>query len=374
MFNFATFINFFCIINSIILSTILLLKSKDNHNIILAIIVLLPSLAQISNTIISLGYFKVAFVVFPLHLLLNFLWSPLFYYYVLKTIGQKDRFYLKDTIHLIPFFFCLVFFIDFGLHSLDFKYLFFEQIKSGSIPLGLSIVDMIMILQMFLYFVLSYIKVKKYQSVIVHVSSNIESIKFNWILSFIKICIILWIVTMFPFFLFPKIQIFLYLMPIGSAVTFIFIVYQSLSNPINNEDKMLLKLVPSIDQKNVSKIKQEPIAEEIENRAYLIKQYLENRKPYLDSNVNITRFSSDLNENVHNISNTINQYFEMSFFDLINFYRISEAKKLLTIANLKTNTIEKIAYDVGFNTPSSFYRAFKKHEKMTPKEYILKST
>lgn len=369
----ATFINSFCILNSLILSGILLTKTKNNNNLLLSIIVLLPTLAQISNTIINLGIFKVAIIIFPIHLGLNFLWSPLFYYYVLKTIGQKEKLFLKDAIHLIPFLICIIYLVHFGMLSWNSKIDFFEEIRNGFIPLGLSILDMFMIVQMFFYFIISYLRVKKYQKDIVHVGSNIESIRFNWIVQFIKLCILLWILTMFPFFLFPKIEVFLYLMPLGSGITFIYIVYQSLSNPIDDEEKKLLKLVPELGNDNSTKRLQEPIREEIENRAILIKKYLQTQKPYLNSNVNITRFSSDLNENVHNISITINQYFEMTFFDLINFYRIEEAKTLLTKENLKNNTIENIAFDVGFNTPSSFYRAFKKQNKMTPKEYIQRS-
>ncbi len=104
--------------------------------------------------------------------------------------------------------------------------------------------------------------------------------------------------------------------------------------------------------------------EESEVRYQKILAYLDNHKPYLDTKINITKFSGDLNESVHNISLSINQKFNMTFFELINSFRIKEAQYLLKNADLSKTTIENIASEVGFNTPSSFYRAFKKYTQI----------
>ncbi len=57
----------------------------------------------------------------------------------------------------------------------------------------------------------------------------------------------------------------------------------------------------------------------------------------------------------------------MSFRDVVNGYRVEEAKKLLR--EDQQLTVLAIAHRVGFNTNDAFYRAFKKHSDATPAAY-----
>lgn len=58
---------------------------------------------------------------------------------------------------------------------------------------------------------------------------------------------------------------------------------------------------------------------------------------------------------------------EMSFSDILNSFRVEHAKTLLRSTD-KTNI--DIALESGFTCERSFYRAFTKAVKMTPKEYL----
>ena len=55
-----------------------------------------------------------------------------------------------------------------------------------------------------------------------------------------------------------------------------------------------------------------------------------------------------------------------SFFDYVNGWRIEEAKPLIRNGE---QTVLAIAYEVGFNSRSSFYAAFKKQTGVTPSAY-----
>jgi AraC family transcriptional activator of pobA len=55
--------------------------------------------------------------------------------------------------------------------------------------------------------------------------------------------------------------------------------------------------------------------------------------------------------------------------DLIHQRLMLEAKREIVTRN---KTIQDIAYELGFETPSYFARFFKKYEKLSPKEYLLK--
>ena len=55
--------------------------------------------------------------------------------------------------------------------------------------------------------------------------------------------------------------------------------------------------------------------------------------------------------------------------DFINKYRVEEAKKKLSSRTYKQFTILAIAYEVGFNSKSAFYNAFKKFTDTTPTKF-----
>lgn len=64
------------------------------------------------------------------------------------------------------------------------------------------------------------------------------------------------------------------------------------------------------------------------------------------------------------LSEFINSYFDMNFNSFINKYRVEEAKKI--ILENSDKTILNIAFEVGFNSLSVFYKAFIKFENITP--------
>ncbi len=101
---------------------------------------------------------------------------------------------------------------------------------------------------------------------------------------------------------------------------------------------------------------------------------LEKQKLYKRHALTISEFSKAIDEPVYKISRTLNQHYGKSFPELINHLRISEIKEELVKNDNQTTKIESLAYEAGFNAPSSFYVAFKKELGLTPKEYKNRSS
>lgn len=94
--------------------------------------------------------------------------------------------------------------------------------------------------------------------------------------------------------------------------------------------------------------------------------FMQEQKPYLDFDLTLQKLASQLEMPERELSVLINHSIGTHFFDFINEYRIEDAKRILANPNKKDLTILEILYQVGFNSKSSFYTAFKKITNQTP--------
>jgi len=109
--------------------------------------------------------------------------------------------------------------------------------------------------------------------------------------------------------------------------------------------------------------------DEAEKYKTLLFEKISNEKLYTDPTLTLKKLAELLSIPYYQLSQIINQKMEKNFTDFINEYRIEEAKSLLANPAYRDEKIESIAYDSGFNTPSSFYAAFNKFIGSTPTQY-----
>lgn len=105
---------------------------------------------------------------------------------------------------------------------------------------------------------------------------------------------------------------------------------------------------------------------------YLFKQlndHLNTNKSYLEYDYKISDLARETSIPSHHISELLNKYYDKSFSELINSYRIEEAKRMLINGDLKTKT-SVLGYEVGFNSKTTFYYWFKKITGMSPKNFF----
>lgn len=107
----------------------------------------------------------------------------------------------------------------------------------------------------------------------------------------------------------------------------------------------------------------------MDDYAKRITEVLQHKKLYLDENLTLSVLANHTGLAAHHISQTINEKLGMNFFELINSYRVEEAKQMLQNPNYNNVSIEGIAYDSGFKSKSAFNAFFKKHTGLTPTEY-----
>ena len=96
---------------------------------------------------------------------------------------------------------------------------------------------------------------------------------------------------------------------------------------------------------------------------------LEEEHVYRQNDISLAALADMLGTTRHNASQVINENFNLSFFELINKFRIAEAQRLFENEDNDMKIIE-VAYEVGFNNKVSFNKSFKKYLSQTPSQYL----
>lgn len=86
-----------------------------------------------------------------------------------------------------------------------------------------------------------------------------------------------------------------------------------------------------------------------------------------DNNINLSMLCERLDESPQDVSQAINQSEYQSFYHMIHQHRIADAQSLLL--SRPELSILNIAYEVGYNSKSTFNNAFKKFASCSPSEY-----
>jgi AraC-like DNA-binding protein len=94
---------------------------------------------------------------------------------------------------------------------------------------------------------------------------------------------------------------------------------------------------------------------------------MDTQKPYLNHQLKLSDVAAAVSSNRTAVSNCINQQRGCTFSQFINDYRISHAKQLMS--NQPNLKISEVWMASGFNTESSFFRAFKSVTGTTPAEW-----
>jgi len=90
------------------------------------------------------------------------------------------------------------------------------------------------------------------------------------------------------------------------------------------------------------------------------------KRYYLNNLASVSGLSKKIGESSHHVSQVINERMNKSFFELLAYYRVKEAKRILLEDKLKKYTVEELADAVGYNSKSAFNNAFKKFSGQTP--------
>ena len=96
---------------------------------------------------------------------------------------------------------------------------------------------------------------------------------------------------------------------------------------------------------------------------------MEVEKLYLETELTLQELADRVGAPAYQISQAINEGLNKNFYDLINAYRVDEAKQLLLNPTNSNFTILSVAFEAGFNSKTTFNTVFKKFTGLTPSDF-----
>lgn len=101
-----------------------------------------------------------------------------------------------------------------------------------------------------------------------------------------------------------------------------------------------------------------------------LKNHLEQTQSYLNPEFNLKKLADALEISERHISAAIKVETQLNFSQYINDLRIKYLLENFTVESIKEKKFNQIAYEIGFNSLSSFYSVFKHKLGSTPQEYF----
>ena len=302
---------------------------------------------------------------FYLGIPLAYVYSPLFYLYVIFTLNYRKKFRTADLMHFLPgaVFFVYIL-VSFTFRPLPYKNAILD--RGGPSFLDYSeILTALVHVQVLIYLVFTILKIRKTRKEILNFYSSSSKANFSWISNILGSMVCLWLLDVARFFVELKheriinsVEIILFS---GFVVFSYFFIYKALTSGT---------FIPEITTSNSQQYSLS--ARSRETYYEKLRKLMDEQKLFLDPELTLSKLSDSTKIPVRSLSEVINTRVGQNFYDYINSYRIREALDIFTSSTGKQKTVLEVLYESGFNNKSSFNQAFKKQTGHTPTEFRRK--
>ncbi|RQO70275.1 hypothetical protein DBR43_19835 [Pedobacter sp. KBW06] len=329
-------------------------------------------LISVQNNLLSTGLFKENHPLPEWLGVTNFIIAPVFYLSISYYVEPLRKWKPSSLFHFsFALFILALIIISYFLDNNSVQ----EGVGKKAIADAEIIFNIFFSIQVIPYCLLAYKKIIKHNKNIHQHHSILERVNLSW-LKHVSIAVliisILWVTDIF-FNFSGKHQIVDTLTSIIYLSGICYITYFWLKQeeifPYTRDEK---HQIVTINAENTSQgvVKKNLLSEvQLTIMKAALLELIETKKPFLASDLNLIKLAGQLNISAHLLSYVINTGFNENFYQLINRYRVEEAKRLLLEPEMKHLNLLGIAFEVGFNSKTVFNTTFKKITGLTPSEY-----
>jgi YesN/AraC family two-component response regulator len=246
--------------------------------------------------------------------------------------------------------------------------------------------------QLLFYYFLSRKTLNSYQHSIQHIFSETSKIDLQWVRWLITgyLILVITFITLYSLVLLYTSQYSLFLVINAAVITpYIYIAtFKGITQPTLwqiqsgvNKEKVEQEILEAekIESDNFISNEEKPGRQkDFSNDEKLsgimsgIIKVMEKEKLYQEAQLTLQNLADKLQVQPYQVSQAINNGMNKNFYDLVNGYRVEEAKRLLSDPKCSNFTILSIGFDAGFNSKTTFNTVFKKFTGLTPTEFRTK--
>lgn len=310
---------------------------------------------------------------------------PLLYFYCRSLFDRSFVFTRKQLLHFLPaalylLYSCVVVVTD---QLVLGEYYFYADERDKDFSFWYQAAGFVSLL---VYLLLSLRSYYTYKQITYNTVSYADSLTFAWAQRFLLAFLLLLILRALFFFINPEWDEFgrKFWYYLSFSVLFYYISISGYVNTVRsvtffNEPGASLaeKAAEPIDSVEDEPQQDEAVKEELPDIDYWkskIEQLVLEEKLYENPELSVADIAQPLGIAPKKVSQTINQGFAVNFNDYINQHRVKAVIAKLQEGEHSIQTLLAIAYDCGFNSKSTFNRAFKRHTGLSPNAYIQKNS
>lgn len=334
---------------------------------------------------------------FPIENLL--LLGPLIFHYFRALTNTDFKFRGRQWLHYVPGGFILLLYLSFFLHD----FVWHTWINGGSFecfdgakgPLSCAIegpmeipLHLAWTISMMVYTAFTLLAYRRYRRYLNDNYADQENISFGWLrnllVAFVLGLAFSWTMDLIELFgdntynhaeyyyAHLVISVMIYLVAIIAYNGTYRLPELHFEPEVETEDAMVTE-EPGNNVQVPTETMQEIPAELGEWKQKLERIMVEER-PYLTAGLTLKELSANLQTNPSVLSKVINAGFGQNFNDYINARRVKAVKDMIHDPSTAHLTLLGIANECGFNSKSTFNRAFKKFAGKSPREFLQEKT
>lgn len=366
-FEYIDIIVFIGICQGIFLSLTLQRISNNNRkaNAILSLLIGISTLMLIGRVLMMRFFSELVFIWALAFDVVIYLFGPLFYLYTKRLLFKDSAPIVLNKLHYLPAVIFLIMTCCYLLYYTPAEY--FEAYLQGELKLMFNIVLVAALASNFYYLFRSFRILGKFRRTEKDTFSFDQNpVRF---LTLFLICIgaimTAWLLGTVNTKFFGGYLAYVAYDAIWIAIPiFIYIIgYFSLKQP---------ELFRITNLKEEGPKKSRLSDEEVRILRAKLDSLMMNDRVYLQSNLTLAEVSEKIKTSTNNLSWLLNNIYQTTFYDFINGYRVKEFVKKVANEEHLQHTILALSMDVGFNSKSTFNKAFKSEMNDTPSNFIKK--
>lgn len=364
--------------NMLFFSILLFAVKRGNHsaNRWLAVFFLISASLLLQAVFEYNGFYNKHPALLEVFTPLLFLWGTTYYFYIRTLIETAPKRSWIDILHGVPTLLCFFFYCPLYWSAESEKLHYLRRLMNDQ-PTGYDEAMGLSLLHFIIYLACSFRFVNDHQKRVAnYFSGDLRKRNLSWLLALNYALLFIWLLwanfhlnEIFPSYV-PALPLIRDLTPIFLIIILFSLGYYAVNqNAIFPPEITLNTINEPADVRNENEQIDATVAAEKKELVQKVVEVMSDQKHYRNPDLTLPELANHLNVSTNILSDVINKGIGENFYDFVNRHRVEECKTLLVDSSYEHYTTLGIGFEAGFNSKSTFHKAFKSLTGQSPARY-----